>query len=95
MKADIKTREYKTVKEVAGPLMVVEGVEGVAFGEVVKIRTGSGEERTGQVLESRKGLSIIQVFEGTAGIDTRDTTVRFIGDTMKLAVSRDMVGRFF
>ena len=95
MKADIKTREYKTVKEVAGPLIVVEGVDGVAYGEVVKIRTGTGEERTGQVLESREGLSIVQVFEGTSGIDTRDTTVRFIGDTMKLAVSKDMVGRFF
>lgn len=95
MNADIKTREYRTVKEVAGPLMVVEGVEGVAYGEVVRIRTGKGEERTGQVLESREGLSIIQVFEGTSGIDTRDTTVRFTGDTMKLAVSKDMVGRFF
>ena len=95
MNADIKTREYRTVKEVAGPLMVVEGVEGVAFGEVVRIRTGSGEERTGQVLESREGLSIVQEFEGTAGIDTADTTVRFTGDTMKLAVSKDMVGRFF
>ncbi|MBM4221841.1 MAG: V-type ATP synthase subunit B, partial [Gammaproteobacteria bacterium] len=95
MNADIKTREYRTVKEVAGPLMVVEGVDGVAYGEVVRIRTGSGEERTGQVLESREGLSIVQVFEGTAGIDTRDTTVRFVGDTMKLAVSKDMVGRFF
>ena len=95
MKADIKTREYKTVREVAGPLMVVEGVEGVAFGEVVRIRTGSGEERTGQVLESKVGLAIIQVFEGTSGIDTSETTVRFTGDTMKLTVSKDMVGRFF
>ncbi len=95
MTVDIKTREYRTVKKVAGPLMVVEGVEGVAYGEVVLIRTGSGEERTGQVLESREGLAIVQVFEGTAGIDTRDTTVRFVGDTMKLAVSKDMVGRFF
>jgi V/A-type H+-transporting ATPase subunit B len=95
MKADIKTREYKTVKEVAGPLMVVEGVEGVAFGEVVRIRTGSGEERTGQVLESKVGLAVVQVFEGTSGIDTSETTVRFTGDTMKLTVSKDMVGRFF
>jgi V/A-type H+/Na+-transporting ATPase subunit B len=95
MKSDIKIREYKTVRKVAGPLMIAEGIEGVAFGEVVKIRTGSGEERTGQVLESREGLAIIQVFEGTSRIDTRDTTVRFIGDTMKLAVSKDMVGRFF
>jgi len=95
MKADIKTREYKTVKEVAGPLMVIEGVEEVAFGEVVKIRTGRGEERTGQVLESKVGLAVVQVFEGTSGIDTKETTVRFIGDTMKLSVSKDMVGRFF
>lgn len=95
MKADIKTREYKTVKEVAGPLMVVEGVEDVAFGEVVKIRTGTGDERNGQVLESREGLSIVQVFEGTSGIDTKNTSVRFIGDTMKLSVSKEMVGRFF
>ena len=95
MKADIKTREYKTVKEVAGPLMVVEGVEDVAFGEVVRIRTGTGEERNGQVLESRENLSIVQVFEGTSGIDTENTSVRFTGDTMKLAVSKDMVGRFF
>ena len=95
MKADMKTREYKTVKEVAGPLMVVEGVEDVAFGEVVRIRTGTGEERNGQVLESRENLAIVQVFEGTSGIDTKNTSVRFIGDTMKLAVSKDMVGRFF
>jgi V/A-type H+-transporting ATPase subunit B len=95
MKVDIKTREYKTVKEVAGPLMVVEGVEDVAFGEVVRIRTGTGEERNGQVLESRENLSIVQVFEGTSGIDTENTSVRFTGDTMKLSVSKDMVGRFF
>lgn len=95
MKSDIKIRDYRTVKEVVGPLMVVEGVEGVAYGEVARIRTGSGEERMGQVLESHEGLAIIQVFEGTARIDTRDTTVRFIGDTMKLSVSKDMVGRFF
>jgi len=95
MKADMKTREYKTVKEVAGPLMVVEGVEDVAFGEVVRIRTGTGEERNGQVLESRENLAIVQVFEGTSGIDTKNTSVRFIGDTMKLVVSKDMVGRFF
>jgi V/A-type H+-transporting ATPase subunit B len=95
MKADIKTREYRTIKQVMGPLVVVEGVVGVAYGEVVKIRTGSGEERTGQVLESREGLAVVQVFEGTSGIDTRDTMVRFVGDTMKLVVTRDMIGRFF
>jgi len=95
MAVDIKSREYFTVKEVAGPLMIIEGVEGVAYGEVVKIKTGTGEERTGQVLESKEGVAIVQVFEGTRGIDTSNTSVRFTGETMKLAVSKDMLGRFF
>jgi len=95
MKADIKTREYRTVKKVMGPLVVVEGVAGVAYGEVVRIRASAGMERTGQVLESSEGRAVVQVFEGTSGIDTRNTTVRFVGDTMKLAVTRDMIGRFF
>jgi V/A-type H+-transporting ATPase subunit B len=95
MNTDIKTREYKTVKGVAGPLMIVEGVEGVGYGEVVKIRTGTGIEKTGRVLETRERLSIVQVFEGTSGIDTMNTTVRFTGDSMRLAVSKDMLGRFF
>lgn len=95
MSQDIKTREYTTVKEVAGPLMIMEGVEKIAYGEVVKIRTGSGEERTGQVLESRKDVAIIQVFEGTEGIATKGTKVRFTGDIMRLSVSGDMLGRIF
>ncbi|MHC1585782.1 MAG: V-type ATP synthase subunit B, partial [Candidatus Syntropharchaeia archaeon] len=95
MDADITTREYSTVTEVAGPLIVVEGVEGVAYGEVVNIRTPDGEERKGQVLEARKGVAVVQVFEGTRGIDTSGTKVRFTGDTLKLPVSQDMLGRFF
>jgi V/A-type H+-transporting ATPase subunit B len=95
MAIDVKTRSYKTVKEVAGPLVVVEGVEGVAFGEVVRIRTPEGENRLGQVLEARSDVAVVQVFEGTRGIDTSETTVRFTGETMKLAVSREMPGRFF
>jgi V/A-type H+-transporting ATPase subunit B len=95
MAIDIKTKEYKTVREVAGPLLTVEGVEGVAFGEVVRIKTPKGENRLGQVLESSKDIAIIQVFEGTRGIDTLETSVRFTGEIMRLAVSREMVGRFF
>ena len=95
MAIDIKTKEYKTVKEVAGPLLIVEGVEGVAFGEVVRIKTPNGENRLGQVLESSVDVAIIQVFEGTRGIDTAETSVRFTGEIMRIAVSRDMVGRFF
>jgi V/A-type H+-transporting ATPase subunit B len=74
---------------------MVEGVEGVAFGEVVRIKTPQGENRLGQVLESSKDIAIIQVFEGTRGIDTSETSIRFTGDIMRIAVSREMVGRFF
>jgi V/A-type H+-transporting ATPase subunit B len=95
MALDMKTKEYKTVREVAGPLLIVEGVEGVAFGEVVRIKTPQGQNRLGQVLESSKDVAIIQVFEGTSGIDTAETSVRFTGEIMRIAVSREMVGRFF
>ncbi len=95
MALDMKTKEYKTVREVAGPLLIVEGVEGVAFGEVVEIKTPQGQNRLGQVLESSKDVAIIQVFEGTSGIDTAETSVRFTGEIMRIAVSREMVGRFF
>ena len=95
MAIDMKTKEYKTVREVAGPLLIVEGVEGVAFGEVVEIKTPQGQNRLGQVLESSKDVAIIQVFEGTSGIDTAETSVRFTGEIMRIAVSREMVGRFF
>jgi V/A-type H+-transporting ATPase subunit B len=95
MALDMKTKEYKTVREVAGPLLIVEGVEGVAFGEVVEIKTPQGQNRLGQVLESSKDVAIIQVFEGTSGLDTAETSVRFTGEIMRIAVSREMVGRFF
>ena len=90
-----KSKEYTSVSEIAGPLMVVEKVSGVAFGEVVKIRASDGGERLGQVLEARTSTAVVQVFEGTKGLDTKGTSVRFIGETMKLAVSTDMLGRVF
>jgi len=95
MAVDISAREYTTIREAAGPLIVVEGVEGISYGEVVKIVTPSGEEKTGQVLEASKGLAVVQVFEGTSGVDTSKTRVRFTGDIMRISVSQDMVGRFF
>lgn len=90
-----KAKEYSTVTEVTGPLLIVEGVRGVAYGEVVKIRTSTGEERTGQVLEAREDKAVVQVFEGTKGLDTKLTFVRFTGETMKIGLSRDMLGRIF
>jgi len=92
---DIKSREYRSVVQVAGPLLIVEGVEGVAYGEVVHIRTPGGDNRMGQVLESQENLAIVQVFEGTRGLDTDQTRVRFSGDIMKISISKEMLGRSF
>ena len=75
--------------------MVVEGVEGVAYGEIVDVVLPDGGTKRGQVLESRKGVAVVQVFEGTSGIDTLSTKVRFTGDIMRMPVSMDMMGRIF
>ncbi len=91
----LTSKEYKTVGEIAGPLLFVERTSGVAYGEVVKILTPSGEERRGQVLEVGEAIAVIQVFEGTGGLDISKTAVRFSGETLKLPVSQDMIGRIF
>jgi len=90
-----KFREYTSITEVAGPLMIVEGVEGVSYGEVVEITIPSGERRRGQVLEAHSDKAVVQVFEGTRGIDTLKTRARFTGETVKLPVSMEMLGRIF
>ncbi|KZX15890.1 V-type sodium ATPase subunit B [Methanobrevibacter cuticularis] len=95
MNTNIKTREYTTVSEVAGPLMIVEGVEGVAYSEIVEIETPNGEHRRGQVLEVRKDVAVVQVFEGTSDLNTKTTKTRFTGQTAKIGVSLDMMGRIF
>src|SRR5690606_33215096 len=95
MKANIKTREYTTVREVAGPLMIVEGVEGVAYNEIVDIETPNGEMRRGQVLEVKGDIAVVQVFEGTSDLNTETTKIRFTGETAKIGVSLDMMGRIF
>lgn len=87
--------EYKSIREVAGPLMVVDGIGKAAYGELVRIETGSGEQKMGQVLETAKGYAVVQVFEGTDGIDTKGTTVRFTGETVTVGTSADMLGRVF
>ena len=90
-----KKLEYSSIKEIAGPLLIVEGVEGVSYGELVEIMPQSGAKRTGQVLEAKGDLAIIQVFEGTRDLDTANTSVRFTGETMKIGLSKDMIGRIF
>ncbi|MFO8050962.1 MAG: V-type ATP synthase subunit B [Thermoplasmatota archaeon] len=90
-----KDVEYSSVSKVSGPLMTVEGVKGAAYGEVVKVRSSDGETRLGQVMEAHLDKAVIQVFKGTKGIDTKSTSVRFTGDTMRIPVSADMLGRVF
>ncbi|MBP2172618.1 V-type ATP synthase subunit B [Methanococcus voltae] len=95
MDAMQKTIEYTSVSRIAGPLMVIEGIEGVSYGEIVDITTPSGEKRTGQVLEANEEVAVVQVFEGTTALNTSETKVRFTGETAKLGVSMDMLGRVF
>ncbi|HDH41766.1 MAG TPA: V-type ATP synthase subunit B [Candidatus Altiarchaeales archaeon] len=88
-------KEYTSVVEVSGPLMIVDNVSNVSYGEVVEIETASGERKTGQVLDAMENKAIVQVFEGTSGLDTEGTRARFLGETMKISVSTDMLGRMF
>ncbi|MDP7179910.1 MAG: V-type ATP synthase subunit B [Candidatus Woesearchaeota archaeon] len=86
--------EYSSIKEIAGPLMIVEKVKNVAYGELVEIKIGK-EKRTGQVLEARDDIAVVQVFEGTRGLATKGVTARFTGETMKVGLSKDVIGRIF
>lgn len=88
-------KEYKTVTEVVGPLMLVEGVEGVNFDELVDIQMQTGERRRGRVIEIEEGRAMVQLFEGSTGINLAATSVRFLGRPLELGVSEDMVGRAF
>lgn len=89
------SRRFFTVREISGPLLFVETVSGVGFGELVEVLTPTGEERTGQVIDVSETVTIIQVFEGTSDLDIKTTSVRFTGETIKLPVSIDMLGRVF
>jgi V/A-type H+-transporting ATPase subunit B len=88
-------KEYKTITEIAGPLVVVDEVSGVAYNEIVEIMTPGGERRKGQVLDVGHGKAVVQVFGATAGISTDQTSVKFLGETMRLGLSPDMLGRVF
>jgi V/A-type H+-transporting ATPase subunit B len=87
--------KFFTVKEITGPLLLCESVTGVGYGEVVRVFTPKGDERIGQVIDTSDKVTVIQVFEGTSGLDVDTTAVRFTGETIKLPVSMDMFGRMF
>lgn len=88
-------KEYMTVREVVGPLMVVDGVEGVKYEELVEIEIQTGEIRRGRVLEVSGDKAMVQLFESSAGINLAGSKVRFLGKPLTLGVSEDMIGRVF
>ncbi len=85
-------KEYKTITKIKGPLVFVEKTEPVGYADIVKIALPSGEIKNGQVLDTSDDIVVVQVFEGTSGIDV-ESRVKFLGDTLKLNVSKDMLGR--
>ena len=87
-------KEYKTIEEISGPLVFVENVSGVAYGEIVEILLEDGEKRKGQVLDVSHGKAVVQVFGSTIGIN-KNSTVKFLAETLKFGVSEDMLGRVF
>ena len=88
-------KEYKTIKEVVGPIMLVEGVEGVKYNELVDVVQKNGEIRKGKVLEINRDKALVQLFESAQGLEISTAKARFTGRAQELAVSEDMLGRVF
>ncbi len=88
-------KEYKTGTEVAGPLMFFEKIGNVSYNEIVTLTLPNGEQKKGQVLFTQKGKAVVQIFGDTAGLDINNTRVKFLGETTKLGVSDEMLGRVF
>ena len=88
-------REYKTIEEINGPLMVVKKVQGVTYDELAEIELTDGSVRRCKVLEVNGDKAVVQLFESSAGINLRDSKIRFLGHPQQLAVSEDMLGRVF
>lgn len=87
--------KYRTISNLSGPLMMVNKVHDVSYDELAEITLGDGEHRRGRVLEIDQDRALVQVYEGSSGIDVNSTEVRFLGDVLKLPVSKDMLGRIF
>lgn len=90
-------KEFKTVRDIVGPLAFIELPENepVTYEELVILTLADGKERLGKVLEANKGLAVVQLFESAQGISTEGSKARFLGSTFKLGVSEDMLGRTF
>ncbi len=92
---ELFVKEVRKARSARGSLLLVESVPGVRFGEVVEVELESGESRLGQVIDVSKDLTVIQVFGGVSEVNTKGAKVRFKGETLKLPVSLDMLGRIF
>ncbi len=88
-------KEYRTISEVAGPLMLIKGVDNVAYNELGEIELKNGEKRRCRILEINGTDVLVQLFESSAGINLSESKVRFLGRQMELGVSEDMLGRVF
>ena len=88
-------KEYRTIRQVSGPLMVVDQVEGVTYDELAEIELSDGTVRRCKVLEVNGDKAVVQLFESSAGINLKDSKIRFLGHPLELAVSGDMLGRVF
>ncbi|MCD6478493.1 MAG: V-type ATP synthase subunit B [Candidatus Diapherotrites archaeon] len=88
-------KEYNTIERISGPLVFVKNTKNVRYQELVRIKLADGTEKHGQVLEVASDIAVVQVFEGTANIDVKNASVKFLGETAKLKVSVDMLGRIF
>ena len=88
-------KEYKTIREIASPLMIVDGVEGVTYDELGELELPNGQIRRCKVLEVEGNRAVVQLFESAQGINLAETKVRFLGHPQQLAVSEDMLGRVF
>ena len=88
-------REYENIREIRGPLLVVEGISDAAYDEIVEVELPTGEKRRGRVLETAQGYSVVQIFEGTTGVSVVGSKVRFLARTLEVKVSDEMLGRVF
>ncbi len=87
--------EYKAVRDIVGPLMLIEGVEGAAYNELALVSLPDGSERAGQVLEVEGDRALVQIFEGSGGIAVDEVKVRFLGHGLSMDLSKDVIGRAF
>ncbi len=95
MNDDLISKEYMTINRITGPLVIAESVEGIKYKELVDVRLSDGNIRTGQVIELKEEVAVIEVFEGTRDIEKDSTSLRYLGKSFTIGVSKDMVGGIF